>query len=122
MTNYQRLKSEAAYYFFTVVTHNRRAFLCDADARVCLKTAWGAVRQGRPFDVIAVCLVPEHLHCVWKLPDGDDDFSLRWALIKKKFTRAYLKRGGIEAAQSDSRIHKRERGIWQRRFWEHRVT
>jgi putative transposase len=121
MTNYRRLKSEAAYYFFTVVTHNRRTFLCDADARECLKTAWGVVRRSRPFDVVAVCLLPEHLHCVWKLPEGDDDFSTRWALIKKRFTRDYLKLGGIEAIQSDSRIQKRERGIWQRRFWEHRM-
>jgi putative transposase len=68
-----------------------------------------------------VCLLPDHLHCVWKLPAGDDDFSTRWALIKKRFTRDYLKTGAIEGMQSDSRIHKRERGIWQRRFWEHRI-
>jgi putative transposase len=121
MTNYRRLKVEAGYYFFTVVTHDRRAFLCDLNARLCLKDAWGSVRRSRPFDVVAVCLLPEHLHCVWKLPDGDDDFSLRWALIKKHFTREYLNMGGVETLQSDSRVCKRERGIWQRRFWEHRI-
>ena len=84
MTNYRRLKVAAAYYFFTVVTHNRRAFLCDANARECLKTAWGVVRQGRPFDVVAVCLLPEHLHCVWKLPEGDDDFSLAVGVDQKE--------------------------------------
>jgi putative transposase len=119
MTNYRRLKVEAGYYFFTVVTYGRRTFLCDAVARACLKDAWNVVRQGRPFDVAAVCLLPEHLHCVWKLPDGDDDFSTRWAMIKKRFTREYLRSGGNEVAQSVSREKKRERGIWQRRFWEH---
>ena len=121
MTDYRRLKIEGGHYFFTVVSQNRRTFLCEPHARVCLKDAWTAVRQGRPFDVIAVCLLPDHLHCIWKLPDGDDDFSTRWALIKKRFTREYLRTGGIEAAQSSSRINKRERGIWQRRFWEHRI-
>ncbi|MBC8481645.1 MAG: transposase [Planctomycetes bacterium] len=121
MTDYRRAKFEGGFYFFTVVTYKRRDFLCDNDARACLKTAWSSVRANRPFEVVAVCLLPDHLHCVWKLPDGDNDYSTRWALIKKRFTRDYLKKGGIEAAQSRSRINKRERGIWQRRFWEHRI-
>jgi putative transposase len=121
MTQYRRLKSKGAYYFFTVVSHNRRKFLCEPHARNCLKDAWEHVRQSRPFDVVAVCLLPDHLHCVWQLPQNDDDFSERWALIKKRFTRTYLRTGGIETSQSVSRKNKRERGIWQRRFWEHRI-
>jgi putative transposase len=103
------------------LTYNPRSFLCDLDARTYLKQVWTTVRQQRPFDVVAVCLLPDHLHCVWKLPDNDDDYSMRWALIKKNFTQAYIKNGGTEVFQSGSRINKRERGIWQRRFWEHKI-
>lgn len=60
-------------------------------------------------------MLPEHLHCIWTLPDGDTDFSTRWNLIKGYFSRQ------IPAGEnvSKSRTDKRERGIWQRRFWEH---
>jgi len=71
--------------------------------------------------VIAVCLLPDHLHCIWRLPEDDCDFSLRWARIKAGFTRRYLAAGGTECGQSTSRVNKRERGIRQRRFWEHQI-
>lgn len=121
MTNYRRSKLCGGYYFFTVVTYKRRRFLADELSRICLKGAWRKIRQNRPFEVVAFCLLPDHLHCVWHLPDGDKDFSQRWMLIKKEFTRRYLKAGGLEPGQSMSREKKQERGIWQRRFWEHRI-
>jgi len=121
MTNYRRSKTEGAYYFFTVVTYQRHPFLTDEFARTCLRNAWQRVGSQRPFDVIAMCILPDHLHCIWKLPADDNLYSQRWSLIKKHFTRAYLNAGGREYAQSCSRIAKRERGIWQRRFWEHRI-
>ena len=68
-----------------------------------------------------MCLMPEHIHCVWKLPEGDADFSTRWRLIKKYFTLAYLAAAGDELAQSNSRRKEGERGVWQRRFWEHLI-
>ncbi|MHC4351532.1 MAG: REP-associated tyrosine transposase, partial [Planctomycetota bacterium] len=85
------------------------------------RNAWQGVRKTRPFEVVAVCLLPEHLHCLWRLPEGDNDFSERWRLIKKGFTLRYLRFGGHESGQSPSREKKRERGIWQRRFWEHQI-
>ena len=121
MTDYRRSKFCGGYYFFTVVTHRRRPFLADDLARACLRAAWRRVRQDRPFEVVAFCLLPDHLHCVWRLPEGDGDFSQRWMLIKKGFTRQYLRAGGCESRQSVSRQKKRERGIWQRRFWEHQI-
>ena len=69
----------------------------------------------------AICLLPDHLHCIWKLPDGDCDFSYRWSAIKSDFARTYLSAAGKEILQSPSRLKKRERGIWQRRFWEHQI-
>ncbi len=121
MTDYRRARFEGGYYFFTVVTHQRRAFLTEPGARACLRIAWGETRRISPFETIALCLLPDHLHCVWRLPEGDRDFSLRWARIKAGFTRRYLGAGGVESSQCASRRHKRERGVWQRRFWEHQI-
>ncbi len=121
MTDYRRADIEGGCYFFTVVTYDRRTFLTEPAARRCLREAWKEAKQRSPFEVIAVCLLPNHLHCVWTLPADDCDFSLRWARIKAGFTRRYLAAGGTELAQSTSRLGKRERGIWQRRFWEHRI-
>jgi putative transposase len=121
MTNYRRANFEGGYYFFTVVTHDRRPFLTEPLARQCLHAAWKEARQQADFEMIAVCLLPDHLHCIWRLPQGDCDFSIRWARIKAGFTRRFLASGGTEYAQSLSRMGRRERGIWQRRFWEHQI-
>jgi putative transposase len=64
-------------------------------------------------------VLPDHLHCIWMLPDGDSDFSVRWRLVKSAFTRA--KPMSEAKAVSDSRFRKKERGFWQRRFWEHMI-
>ena len=72
-----------------------------------------------PFDLDAIVVLPDHLHCIWILPEGDSDFSTRWRLIKSDFTRNYL---SVSAGEiSNSRRMKKERGIWQRRFWEHMI-
>ena len=74
-----------------------------------------------PVAVVAGVILPDHLHTIWTLPDGDDDFSTRWRDIKAAFTKRYLDAGGIEAARSASRVARRNRGVWQRRFWEHLI-
>jgi len=121
MTNYRRSQFEGGYYFFTVVTYKRRRFLVEDISRDCLREAINRVRCDWPFDVVAFCLLPDHLHCLWRMPEDDNAFSQRWMLIKKGFTRRYLKAGGFEPAQNPSRDKKREHGIWQRRFWEHQI-
>jgi len=121
MTDYRRANFEGGYYFFTVVTYDRRPFLTEPLARQCLHAAWKEARLRADFQMIAVCLLPDHLHCIWRLPQGDCDFSLRWARIKAGFTRRYLAAGGTECGQSLSRTRRRERGLWQRRFWEHQI-
>ena len=111
MPNYIRATFEGGYYFFTVVTH-RRAKLFDIPlACDCLREAIHLTRSRRPFESVAFCLLPNHLHCVWKLPDGDVDFSIRWASIKGRFSQAYLRLGGRQAAPSRSRRRKGEAGL-----------
>ena len=68
--------------------------------------------------VVAMVVMPDHLHAVWTLPEGDADFPLRWSLIKTAFSRKIPR----EETISESRKSKRERGIWQRRYWEHQIT
>jgi putative transposase len=75
------------------------------------------VRAAHPFDIAAMVVLPEHLHTIWTLPAGDTDYSTRWALIKAGFSRALPKDERI----SPSRRNKGERGIWQRRYWEHQI-
>ena len=62
-------------------------------------------------------ILPDHLHCIWTLPGGDDDFSTRWRQIKAAFSRQQPR----TERRSKSRVNKSERGIWQRRYWEHAI-
>jgi putative transposase len=121
MSLYRRLYRPGGTYFFTVVTHERRRILLSPVARRSLREAMDECRKTRPFEMVAVVLLPDHLHCVWALPEGDDDFSRRWAAIKAGFSRRYLAQGSCEAGRCTSRIKRGERGLWQRRFWEHRI-
>jgi REP-associated tyrosine transposase len=121
MPNYRRLYVPGGTYFFTVVTAARRPILTTELRRRCLREAIEEVMAEKPFTQLALVLLPDHLHAVWVLPPGDDDFSSRWADLKIAFTKKYLAGGGTEAAVSASRRKKRERGVWQRRFWEHLI-
>ena len=119
MPRYRRNYIPGGSYFFTVVTYRRRPILVSPLGRRQLRLAIENVRHIMPFEVVAMVLLPDHLHTVWSLPDGDVNYSLRWRRIKEQFTRGFLEAGGLEAALSASRVKHRERGIWQRRFWEH---
>lgn len=121
MTDYRRRRFPGGYYFFTVITHNRRPIFKSDAARRYLRQAWVQTQSQRPFKTVALCLMPDHLHCVWKLPEDDFNYSDRWSAIKSCFTRLWLASGGGEIDPSPSRRKKRERGIWQRRFWEHQI-
>ena len=74
-----------------------------------------------PFDVLAIVLLPDHWHCVWTLPPGDDDFPARLAWLKSEFTRAYLGSGGRDWDVTIASRRHRRRGVWQPRYWEHRI-
>jgi putative transposase len=121
MPDFRRLYVHGGTYFFTLVTEGRAPILCDPIARRTLRDALTACQERWPFRVEAIVLLPDHLHSLWTMPDGDFDFSTRWAWIKKEFTKGWLANGGAEKPRSESRIAGRRRGVWQRRFWEHLV-
>ena len=78
MSNYVRVKLPGGCYFFTLVTFGRYKFLTSEAARLILRQVWKEVRKKHPFNVEAICLLPDHLHCIWRLPEGDDDYPKRW--------------------------------------------
>jgi len=118
MPNYHRF-FEGGAYFFTLVTFNRLPILTSDPARSLLRSAWLDVRKRFPFTTVAICLLPEHLHCIWTLPEDDQNYSLRWKEIKRLFTRGYLREIGPGEVRNSSRQTRGEAAIWQRRFWEH---
>jgi len=118
MPEYRRAFVPGGCFFFTIVTNDRQPFLLDPGSRQNLKAAIQKVRTERPFDILASVLLPEHFHCIWQLPEGDSDYSKRWSLIKRHFCGPV--KIGPELS-SPSRKAKRERNIWQRRFWEHTI-
>ena len=116
MSNYRRVRVPGGTYFFTVnLLERRRGVLVEHID--LLRDAFRAARAARPFHLLAIVVMPDHLHCVWRLPDGDADNANRWAQIKSGFSRALP----IHERRSSRRIARRERGIWQRRYWEHLV-
>ena len=121
MPNYRR-SSLGSTYFFTVVTESRAPILTSPLGIAALRTAFKATRARFPFTLEAVVVLPDHLHCIWTLPDADVDYSTRWAYLKKTFTQHFLAGGGTEVDPRASKLRKRERGVWQRRFWEHTIT
>lgn len=119
MPNYRRARIFGGVFFFTVVTHDRRPLLCSDAARACLRQAIQETKATHPFVNEAFCLLPDHLHCIWSLPDGGGDFSTRWRKIKGLFTARFRSSGGAEDLPNASRLVRREASVWQRRFWEH---
>jgi putative transposase len=114
MTDYRRNFVPGGSYFFAVATAKRSGHLLTTNIDL-LRRAVSDVKRELPFELVAMVVLPEHLHCVWTLPAGDADYPLRWKKIKALFSRA-LPKGERRSA---SRIAKGERGIWQRRYWEH---
>ncbi len=76
----------------------------------------------RPYNLEAYCILPDHVHLLWRLPEDDNDYSTRISEIKKRFTKHYNKKFGFNYQKSASQIKRREGGIWQRRFWEHYIS
>lgn len=114
---YRRAKTPGGTYFFTVVTYQRRKILCEPDNIALLREVFRSVMTNHPFTIDAIVILPEHLHCIWTLPENDSDFSTRWRLIKSEFSRCCHPK--YKQQLSASRQRKQEQAIWQRRFWEH---
>lgn len=121
MADYRRYFVPGGTYFLTLVTEGRARLFDDPRARRMLGDVMRACRARYPVDVVAIALLPDHLHTIWSLPAGNDRYSLRWRWIKREFTRAWLVTGGGEQVRNASRERERRRGVWQRRFWEHTI-
>jgi putative transposase len=121
MPEYRRWYIPGGTYFFTVVSQERSPVFRDGAAVHLLGDVMRTVRAKYPFRTLAVVVLWDHIHCVWSLPEKDGDFSGRWRWIKGAFTERLLGGGASDQARSYSRARKGERGVWQRRFWEHQV-
>jgi len=121
MPTYVRWRERGATYFFTAVTYRRQRILTKPICRELLRNAFAAVRKRLPIDIPAIVLLPDHLHCIWTLPPDDDDFPERWRQIKGRFTHAYLAAGGRDWGVSEQSQGQGRRGVWQPRYWEHRI-
>ena len=111
MSNYRRAYIPGGTYFFTVVTHNRAPIFINEERGEALRQAFRKVMALRPFHIDAMVVLPEHLHCIWRMPEADSDFSSRWREIKKAASRQI----------STVTNQRNERMVWQRRFWEHAI-
>ena len=119
MANYKRIYIPGSMVFFTVVTYKRQPFLTSQKARRCLRTSWQSVCREYPFKVVALILLPDHIHCIWQMPEKDADFSKRWGLIRKGFTQVFQDFLCPNLNITKSRVKRREGAVWQRRFWDH---
>jgi putative transposase len=121
MPNYRRNYVPGATYFFTVVTHERRPILARQSAQKILGDVFRECQADWPFRMDAVVLLPDNLHCIWRLPKRDAAYSARWSWIKLQFTKRWLAEGGSEGETTPGQRREHRRGVWQRRFWEHTV-
>lgn len=116
MSRYRRCVIPGGTFFFTITLADRTStLLIDEVAR--LRQAYMDVKHCRPFETVAIAVLPDHLHAIWTLPAEDSDYAIRWQQIKGRFSK------GLPPAleRTESKTRKREKGIWQRRYWEHQI-
>ena len=142
MTNYLRPNVSGSTVFFTVCLADRSSDLLIREVDR-LRAAVRQTKAERPFEILAWVVMPDHMHCVWRLPGGDKAYGQRWGAIKSRFSRSVLKahgwdKGAVVTSEgrmglnpilrleapgsrglSPSKIAKGDAGIWQRRFYEH---
>ncbi|MBR0712345.1 REP-associated tyrosine transposase [Bradyrhizobium liaoningense] len=116
MTSYRRNFVPGGSVFFTVNLAERRRSLLTMHVEL-LRSVFRETHRRHPFTIDAIVILPDHLHTVLTMPDGDADFATRWRLIKSAFSRGMARSERVSA----SRAAKGERGIWQRRNWEHTI-
>jgi putative transposase len=117
MRTYIRNRVPGGTYFFTVNLACRSGNTLLIEHIELLRKAYRATRIERPFETIAAVILPEHLHVIWRLPADDDDYPTRWRMLKSRFSHSIANTEIVKR----SRALKCERGIWQRRYWEHTI-
>ncbi len=115
MVLYRRNRVAGGSFFFTVAVADRRSTVL-TDHVGHLRQAFRQTRIEYPFIIDAIVILPDHLHTIWSLPEGDDDYPGRWRRLKSLFTRALVKSGAPVL-----RDQRGEYALWQRRFWEHTI-
>ena len=115
---YRRAYQPGGSYFFTLITHQRQPLLSIPENIDRLRIAFKREMEKHPFTIDAIVILPDHLHTIWTLPENDTGYSGRWSRIKRYFSIGCI---GDSAMQSVSRHNKREKPVWQRRFWEHTI-
>ena len=103
--NYRRSQAKGATFFFTVVTDRRKEVFSSIGNIALIKQTFSHVNEKYPFQTEAFVILPDHIHCIWTLPEDTNDFSTRWRLVKSYFTK-------------ECRTKEK---IWQNRFWEHQI-
>ena len=115
--DYRRVWHPGGTYFFTVNLHRRKGNSLITDHIEELRQVVRSVKERFPFTIHGWLVLPEHMHVLMELPQGDSNFATRWRLIKSDFSKLNPK----DEYRSDVRQRRGERGIWQRRYWEHLV-
>jgi len=121
MPRYRRASTPGGTYFFTVVTYRRRKILIEPESRVILRKVIKEVKQRYPFTIEAWILLPDHLHSIWTLPPGDNDYPKRWGMIKAGFSKQAKSLFHRQEWMNETKTRRRESTIWQRRYWEHQI-
>ena len=107
---FRRVYAQGGIYFFTLVTYHRNPIFSNIRAIQIFTEANKHINKNHPFSILAYVIMPDHIHCIWKLPDGDTNYSTRWRLIKSFFTRKWKKEFSTQ-----------QKSIWQDRYWEHLI-
>ena len=110
MPNYIRTQYPGGIYFFTLITFQRISILIDPVFIEILQNVIREVRTKYPFQILAYCILPDHMHFIWKLPDNDSNYSRRWQMIK-----------GLSTIRHNQHFGTKGKRIWQNRFWEHLI-
>ena len=116
MPGYTRTYRPGGTFFFTVRTARRGSDVLIREVEL-LRHADRQTRTRHPFEIDELVVLGDVIHTIWTLPEGDSDFSTRWRMSKSLFSR------GCPAPQAPEalRLRQGEKGIWQRRFWEHAI-
>lgn len=115
MPNYIRPRIPGASVFFTVNLADRTSDLLTREINALRKAVRTTLRE-RPVQIDAWVVLPDHMHCVWTLPESDADYENRWRVIKARFSRSMA-----HTPRRTSHARRREHGLWQRRYWEHHI-